>query len=250
MSRATFRKSALATLAIAMATAEFVSDDTTQASIQPTSTPQSQSLDTASNSACQDCLSTVAEADGHSLELANAAVETNPKIRWSKSSRFDTNTFNSDVVPTPLTIGSSGTKVLHIQTLLNQRGFETPMDGVFDAKTYQALVRFQSIYGLDSNGTLEVQTVTALQASNQPPPTPSSENVISTEIIKEGSQGKVVRQLQRLLVYQGYVLEIDGEFGPETRQAVIQFQTIQNLSADGVVGATTMQALLATSHVN
>ncbi|MEO0826401.1 MAG: peptidoglycan-binding protein [Cyanobacteria bacterium J06635_15] len=251
MSRATLSKKTLAILAIAMAGTELASNDTTQASSQPTVASQDQSLNVVPDPEpfCRDCLATAAEVGGDRFKLTNASFKTNTKIRWSKSNRFDFDSLNSNIVPSPLAIGSSGTKILHVQKLLNQRGFETPMDGVFDAKTYRALVRFQSVYGLDSNGILEVQTVAALQNSNQPPPTPSPEAALSVEIIKEGSRGKAVKQVQRLLVYQGYVLEIDGEFGQETRLAVLQFQTTHNLSADGIVGTTTMRALLAASHI-
>ncbi|MBW4616271.1 MAG: peptidoglycan-binding protein [Desmonostoc vinosum HA7617-LM4] len=58
-----------------------------------------------------------------------------------------------------------------------------------------------------------------------------------------GSSGVAVRVLQRLLISNGYIIRVDGDFGPLTETAVKAFQNQQNLSADGVVGQRTWQAL-------
>jgi peptidoglycan hydrolase-like protein with peptidoglycan-binding domain len=62
-----------------------------------------------------------------------------------------------------------------------------------------------------------------------------------------GSMGPDVRRVQILLVmtklldYSG----IDGNFGPQTQSAVKSFQQSSNLTADGVVGQATWNALPA-----
>ena len=62
-----------------------------------------------------------------------------------------------------------------------------------------------------------------------------------------GSTGPDVRRVQILLVmtklldYSG----IDGNFGPQTQNAVKSFQQSSNLTADGVVGQATWNALPA-----
>lgn len=48
--------------------------------------------------------------------------------------------------------------------------------------------------------------------------------------------------LQRAGVYQG---PVDGKIGPQTRVAIKLFQTAHQLTADGVAGTKTMQALQA-----
>jgi len=54
-----------------------------------------------------------------------------------------------------------------------------------------------------------------------------------------GSFGVSVRVLQRLLVANGYGIQIDGVFGPLTETAVKAFQSQRNLTADGVAGRRT-----------
>lgn len=59
-----------------------------------------------------------------------------------------------------------------------------------------------------------------------------------------GSQGSNVRSLQLYLQALGQAITaIDGVFGPETRQAVITFQSLVGLPADGIVGPQTWQSI-------
>ena len=62
------------------------------------------------------------------------------------------------------------------------------------------------------------------------------------EILKLGSKGESVKQLQRILG-----LTADGDFGPKTDTAVKQFQKNNNLKEDGIVGDKTWQLLLKDS---
>jgi peptidoglycan hydrolase-like protein with peptidoglycan-binding domain len=65
--------------------------------------------------------------------------------------------------------------------------------------------------------------------------------------IRSGSTGNDVRRLQRLLVMMKSLDfdEIDGVFGPKTDAAVRDFQSGNGLTADGVVGPQTWNALPA-----
>ena len=66
----------------------------------------------------------------------------------------------------------------------------------------------------------------------------------SAAILKQGSQGGEVKEVQRRLKLWGYYKgEADGVFGAGTRSAVIAFQKKNGLKADGVVGASTYKAL-------
>ena len=56
-------------------------------------------------------------------------------------------------------------------------------------------------------------------------------------------KGDGVREIQNALNLCGYAVDIDGEFGPLTEAAVINFQEDNRLEADGVVGRMTWAAL-------
>jgi peptidoglycan hydrolase-like protein with peptidoglycan-binding domain len=62
-----------------------------------------------------------------------------------------------------------------------------------------------------------------------------------------GSTGPAVRRLQILFVMTKLLeyTDIDGNFGPKTQDAVKSFQESSNLTADGVVGPATWNALPA-----
>ncbi|WP_279246832.1 glycosyl hydrolase 108 family protein [Candidatus Litorirhabdus singularis] len=67
------------------------------------------------------------------------------------------------------------------------------------------------------------------------------------EILKKGSAGPGVKKLQRalnqVLAGQWPAMKVDGDFGPGTRKALIEFQRDAGLDADGVAGHNTWQAL-------
>ena len=65
--------------------------------------------------------------------------------------------------------------------------------------------------------------------------------------LSSGSTGQDVRRLQRILVMIKVLdfTQITGTFGPQTVQAVKDFQTSVGLTADGVAGNQTWQALPA-----
>ncbi|MEE3718985.1 peptidoglycan-binding protein [Tumidithrix elongata RA019] len=66
-------------------------------------------------------------------------------------------------------------------------------------------------------------------------------------ILRKGSKGADVVQLQQLLKASGYYRgNIDGDFGSGTANAVLSFQQAKGLDADGVVGTRTWQALSAS----
>lgn len=64
-----------------------------------------------------------------------------------------------------------------------------------------------------------------------------------TLLLKNGSQGNEVMELQKFLNTIGNSLTADGKFGPKTKTAVVEFQVANGLVGDGVVGALTRAAL-------
>jgi len=67
----------------------------------------------------------------------------------------------------------------------------------------------------------------------------------STIVLRRGSFGDAVGQLQELLRAKGYDVTIDNDFGPATELAVIHFQRSAGLVTDGIVGRNTWAALRA-----
>ncbi len=62
--------------------------------------------------------------------------------------------------------------------------------------------------------------------------------------LSAGDSGPAVVSLQKALAALGYTVGTpDGNFGPKTEAAVVQFQKDKGLKADGIVGATTARAL-------
>lgn len=62
--------------------------------------------------------------------------------------------------------------------------------------------------------------------------------------ISEGATGPVVRWAQYLLVRRTLTYQqIDGNFGPITKNAVEEFQSYKGLTVDGIVGPATWAAL-------
>jgi hypothetical protein len=64
-----------------------------------------------------------------------------------------------------------------------------------------------------------------------------------TGLLRRGSRGDAVTELQRMLTAAGYPLTPDGRFGPETARAVERFQREHGLDVDSVAGPATKAAL-------
>jgi peptidoglycan hydrolase-like protein with peptidoglycan-binding domain len=73
---------------------------------------------------------------------------------------------------------------------------------------------------------------------------------LNKPLLKEGSTGTAVKELQQLLNRWGYSVTVDGNFGRYTRTSVEAFQTRMFLNADGIVGNNTWQALYTGAPVN
>lgn len=65
----------------------------------------------------------------------------------------------------------------------------------------------------------------------------------ATGMLRMGSTGARVRELQALLVRAGFPVKVDGDFGPSTRTAVMAFQKANGITVDGVAGPETARRL-------
>jgi uncharacterized protein (TIGR02594 family) len=74
-------------------------------------------------------------------------------------------------------------------------------------------------------------------------------SVAAGELRRGPRKQQAVAELQGLLNQLGAAIEVDGIFGRDTEDAVLDFQETHGLDADGIVGSLTAQALeLAAAH--
>ena len=72
-------------------------------------------------------------------------------------------------------------------------------------------------------------------------------SIADASAFRLGDQGSDVAEIQGELASLGYDVTADGDFGPATAEAVKSFQNSSGLDADGLVGASTYEALLGRS---
>ena len=58
-----------------------------------------------------------------------------------------------------------------------------------------------------------------------------------------GDQGAEVKKVQEHLKWFGYTIEVDSQFGPQTDKAVRNWQKVNGLVVDGIVGPVTANSL-------
>ena len=71
---------------------------------------------------------------------------------------------------------------------------------------------------------------------------PAKDN-IAYPVLRKGSKGVYVEVLQKKLNDAGYNLAVDGDFGNKTLEAVKDYQKVNGLVVDGIVGAKTWEKL-------
>jgi hypothetical protein len=127
--------------------------------------------------------------------------------------------------------GSQSPEVYAIQSLLRVHGHNVGVDGIFGNQTEKAVKDFQADEGLAVDGIVGPNTWSALIQGAQ---------------VRQGSNGDAVKAVQHLLKAKyGYSLTVDGIFGPQTNDAVRDFQADKDLIIDGIVGPNTWQALIS-----
>lgn len=182
----------------------------------------------------------------------NIEIVTNAPIRGITSS----------YPGTPLRRGSSGPSVVVVQTELNRISQNYPaipklatVDGIYGSRTEEAVRRFQEIFDLEPDGVVGPATwyalvrlytaVTNLSELRSQGQQFYSINWSYPNALNEGDTGEKVRHLQYMLsVLSAYIqnipdLEIDGIYGPSTRQAVLAAQRWFGLPQTGAVDEAT-----------
>ena len=170
--------------------------------------------------------------------------------------------FTSSYPGTPLRRGSSGPNVVVIQVELNRIAQNYPaipkiptVDGIFGSRTEASVRAFQEIFDLTPDGIVGPATwyalvrlytaVTNLAELRSQGQQFYSVNWQYPNSYYEGDTGDNIRLLQYMLsVLSAYIpqiprVEVDGIFGPATREAVLAAQRWFGLPQTGSVNAAT-----------
>ena len=152
---------------------------------------------------------------------------------------------NSDT--TYIRENSSGATVSKVQTELKALGYYYgQITGNAGPKTVAAIKSFQGKNGLTADGIAGPQTIAKIDAAYEAKGGSSSGSGSSASGLKLNSKGTDVRNLQQDLTTLGYYwAEITGNFGAKTETAVKRFQEENGLTADGVAGTKTLNAIAA-----
>ena len=170
----------------------------------------------------------------------------------------------------PLRRGSTGTNVRILQKQLSRIAKDYPsfgkpaVTGTFDEATENSVKKFQKQFGLTADGIVGKATwykisyiyVSVKDLSELTSEGETAEGIQSTggwpgTVLRRGSTGSSVGQVQfwlsDLAQFDSSLVRVsvDGSYGAATERAVRAFQQKQNLTADGVVGQTTWNALYA-----
>ena len=163
----------------------------------------------------------------------------------------------------PLRVGSSGNDVKTIQLQLNRIRQNYPAiplienpNGIFGISTRNAVQTFQRIFNLNPDGIVGKGTwyqlkyiyngVKRLNELTSEGLTIAEATRPFPEVLQEGETGIDVQTLQYYLNFIAYFsdgalpsVSVDGIFGPSTTAAVIAFQNLLGIPADGIVGLQT-----------
>ena len=80
--------------------------------------------------------------------------------------------------------------------------------------------------------------------------TNTSSTTLNKPVLREGSTGEAVKELQELLLRSNINVAVDGIFGPQTTGAVKLFQCKMFLLQDGIVGDKTWRTLYQRAPVD
>lgn len=163
-------------------------------------------------------------------------------------------------------VGSRGEEVRQMQQRLYELGYPVgSVDGVAGSKTIEAVVLFQKINDIEADGIAGPKTLNILfSGKNEPANTqPSANNPVNdsqensetvlpvTSVLRIGSKGSPVMILQSRLNELGFSTGTpDGDFGPRTCGALINFQRANGLLADGIAGPATIKQMFNNPVIN
>lgn len=144
----------------------------------------------------------------------------------------------------PLRKGAKGDGVKHVQELLMKTGYLSGQaDGSYGEYTEYAVQIFQDHAGLPVTGRVDDATLKALEEKGRYEKVENGKEKKDI-VAKRGDKGEAVRNIQHLLINQGYLIDsADGTYGNNTEYAVKSFQKEQGISVTGKVDGVTLAAI-------
>ncbi|WP_231184600.1 peptidoglycan-binding protein [Haladaptatus sp. DYF46] len=125
--------------------------------------------------------------------------------------------------------GDNEEAVYSIQYLLEAHGYDLSHDGSFGPETESTVKSFQSANGLTVDGYVGPNTWSELIIYVTGTETPHWPTYAAQHHLRDG---------------EGYSLDVDGDYGPETESVIRDFQSDAGITVDGMVGPNTWQALI------
>ena len=208
------------------------------------------------------------------VDRANAGLNALQILRYYYGNDIEiVRTNNIASVPesypgTPLRQGSTGSAVYTLQRQLNRIAKDYPsfgtltVDGIFGPAMTETVKRFQRQFGLTADGVVgratwykisyiyvSVKDLADLSSEGETSDGTLSDGAWGGTVLRVGSSGSAVEQLQfwlnTIAQYDSSIpsVAVDGIFGSGTRAAVLAFQRQAGLTADGVVGQLTWEAI-------
>lgn len=124
--------------------------------------------------------------------------------------------------------------VAELQELLIAHGFsKLRVDGNFGYLTEAAVKALQRQHGLRIDGCVGPKTWTVLKTAIRP----------GSRLLRRGHTGADVAELQGLLRVNGYDIDRNGIFCPQTQACIVDFQQQHKLKAEGVIDSVTWALL-------
>jgi peptidoglycan hydrolase-like protein with peptidoglycan-binding domain len=125
--------------------------------------------------------------------------------------------------------GAQGERVVAIQYLLQNKGYNLRADGVYGRITTRDVRRFQHLHGLRTSGVVSSSTWNRLIVT-----------------LRRGDRGSAVRAVQHNLkfAYGFRFVRVTGFFNHETWLAVRAFQRGSHLPVNGIVGKNTWKTIV------
>ena len=136
--------------------------------------------------------------------------------------------------------GMTGEDVAWVQTRLQELGYQTVVNHVYDDETFEAVKAFQRQNALTADGLAGPQTFAVLKSENARRATDAPLTYSSLSVNNSGSE---VRALQTDLKALGYNVTVNGEYDVNTHNAVVAFQQRNGLVISGIADALTRTVL-------